>query len=69
MLNSLEENEVIPIIEDSIKRNFGGIDYEVNIHFDSKLINKEEYHIKLYIKDKIKFLNDILSESKKKSSI
>ena len=50
-LNEIEDNEVVSIIEKYIERNFGGIDYEINIDLDLKITD---------IDDKIKLVSDIL---------
>ena len=52
-LNNLDDNEIALIIEKYIERNFGGIDYEIDIDLDMKIAD---------IEDKIKFVNDILEE-------
>ena len=53
-LNYIEDNEVVvSIIEENIERNFGGIDYEIDIDLDLKFPD---------IEDKIKIVNEILKE-------
>ena len=52
-LNVLEDNKVVSIIEQYIERNFGGIDYEIDIDLDLKLTDIEE---------KIKKVNEMLKE-------
>jgi hypothetical protein len=52
-LSSFDENEVISIINNYIERNFGGIDYEIDIDLDLKLTD---------IEDEIKSISEILKE-------
>ena len=52
-LNELDDNELVNIVEKYIERNFGGIDYEIDIDLDLKLSD---------IEDKIKLVNEILKE-------
>ena len=52
-LSSIENNKVKSIIERYIEKNFGGIDYEIDIDFKLELND---------IKDKIEFVRKILEE-------
>ena len=56
--NISDENQIVPIIENYIERNFGGISYEIDINFD--LQNND-------IKEEIKILKEILKEKINKS--
>ena len=51
--NNLDDSDAVSTIEKYIERNFGGIDYEIDIDLDLK---------KTDIEDKIKFVNEILKD-------
>ena len=51
--NILDEAQIVPIIENYIERNFGGINYEIDIDFSLQCND---------IKEKIKKLHEILKE-------
>jgi len=59
ILDEIEDNEVVSITEKYIERNFGGIDYEIDIDLDLKLSDTEEEN---------KFLSEILKEFNIKKS-
>ena len=51
--NSLDSNRLVSIIENNIERNFGGIDYEIDIDLGLKLTD---------IENEIKLVEDIIKE-------
>ena len=52
-LNNLDDNEIVSIIEKHIERNFGGIDYEIDIDLDLKITD---------IETKINLISEIFKE-------
>ena len=52
-LNNLDDNEIVSIIEKHIERNFGGIDYEIDIDLNLKITD---------IETKINLVNEIFKE-------